>query len=140
MATTKTNEPLVFNIEVPAQKIWDKDNGEWLPPKPYSTPAWVKYHEVLRINDGHAQTQDLQIAMELVDMGAIVTPDPRPIAQEQYAQALKLETETNPIRLYELAKYVTETNEWRARHGVQPLSVKAPEVGRPVSALLMQQG
>lgn len=142
MATSKTNEPIIFNIEIPPQKIWDKDNGEWLPPKPYSTPAWVKYHEKLPVMDGRATTQDIQIAMELVDMGATVTPDPRGIVQENYAQALKAEADAQPTRAWELAKYINETNEWRARHNLPPLSVKAPEVGRPVSALVMgiQQG
>jgi uncharacterized protein YkwD len=97
----------------------------------------VKYHEQLRINDGQGQTQDLQIALELVDMGAIVTPDPRPLVQENYAKALEAEALANPMRLWELRKYVDETNAWRKAHNLQPLSVKAPEVGQPVSALMM---
>lgn len=135
--TTAANTPITFNIEIPPIKNWDKDNGVWLPPTYYSTPAWVKFHGVLPILDGRTTTQDIQIALELVDMGANVTPDPRPIWQEQYAQALELEVKTNPIKAWELSKYVNETNAWREQRNLPPLTVKAPEVGRPVSALVM---
>lgn len=136
------NQPTVYKIEIPPIKNWNKERGEWDEPTVYSTPAWVKYHGKLAILEGRAETTDIQIALDLVDMGANVTPDPRPLAQEQYAKNLEIDVQTNPVRAWELAKYVNETNEWRAAHGLQPLSVKAPEVGRPMSALVMgmQQG
>jgi hypothetical protein len=137
MATKTQEQPLVFNIVLPEQKVWNKDEGRWEKPILYSTPAWVKYHGVLPVLDGHTVTDDIKIAMELMDMGATVTPDPRPIMQERYAASLKAEAENNPVRLWELAKYVNETNAWRAEHGVKPLSIEAPNVGRPVSALVM---
>ena len=139
---TEASAPVVFNIEIPAIPNFNKDTGKFDPPTFYSTPAWVKYHERLIVHEGKASTQDIQIAMELVDTGATVTPDPRPIWQEHYAAELKAEAETNPMRAWELAKYVNETNEWRTAHGLKPLTVEAPQVGRPMSALVMgmQQG
>lgn len=135
--TTTANQPLVFKIEIPPIKNWNKDRGEYDPPTIYSTPSWVKYHEKMIVLDGQATTTDIAIALELVDMGATVTPDPRPLWQEQYAKQLETEVQTNPVRSWELSKYVNETNEWRAAHNLPPLSVKAPEVGRPMSALVM---
>lgn len=142
MAKTADNQPTVYKIEIPPIKNWNKDRGEWDEPTIYSTPAWVKYHGKLMIQSGQAQTDDILIALDMVDMGATVTPDPRPLFQEQYAKQMELEVATNPVRAWELAKYVNETNEWRKEHNLQPLSVKAPEVGRPMSALVMgmQQG
>jgi hypothetical protein len=100
----------------------------------------VKYHEKLTILEGHAETADIHTALELADMGAVVTPDPRPVWQEQYAAELQAEAEGNPARLWELARYVNETNAWRASHNLKPLSIEAPKVSRPVSALVMGQG
>lgn len=144
---TKTEQPVIeqptkFKISVPPKPNFNKDTGKFDPPTVYNTPAWVKYHEKVRILDGEGETEDIQTALELVDMGAVVTPDPRPFWQEQYAAELKAEIETNPMRAWELTKYVNETNAWRKERGLKPLSVESPNVGRPMSALVMgmQQG
>jgi hypothetical protein len=139
---TTEEMPVTYQITVPQIKKWNKDNGEWELLPPYTPPAWVKYHDKLRIMEGRGQTDDIGIALELVEMGAEVTPDPRPLWQEEYAQELERAAGTNMSRLQELAKYVNTTNEWRAEHHVAPLSVTAPNVPLAVSALLtaVQQG
>lgn len=136
MAKAADNQATVYKIEIPPIKNWNKERGEWDAPTIYSTPAWVKYHEKLSILDGVAQTADILIAMELVDMGATVTPDPRPVLQEQRAQELLAEMEISPTGAYELSRFVNETNAWRAEHGYPKLSVEAPKVSRPLSALV----
>ncbi len=134
-----TNEETatIYQIEIQPQKIFNKSTGEWEVPKVYSSPEWVKYHEKVRVMEGTAQTDDPLIALEFIESGANVTPDPRPLLQEKAAIELEADALSNPARLAELAKYVNQTNEWRAKHGVKPLSVKAPDVPRAISALIM---
>ncbi len=142
-ATTELEQPITYKINFPQRRWWDKENGEWQPVPLYSPPPWVKYHETLRIMEGQGHTEDIAVALDMIDMGAEVTPDPRPLWQETYAQTLQAEAGGNMSRLQELAKYVNETNEWRAKHNLKPLTVIAPDVPRGISALLtavQQQG
>lgn len=133
---TTVSQPIRYHINVPQKRIFNRDNGEYEILPAYSTPVWVKYHETMRIVEGQADTEDISIALELLEMGAEVTPDPRPLAQERHAQDLKASAGGNMSRLQELARYVNETNEWRAEHGFDPLTVTAPDVPMAVSALL----
>lgn len=127
----------IYNIEIPQTKIFNKSTGEWdLQPR-YNTPQWVRYHETLSLVDGKGTTADPYVALELLDMGASVTPDPRPLLQEKHAQWLKQESDANPLKLAELAQFLNESNAWRAAHGVKPIDIPVPQVPRAVSALVM---
>lgn len=130
-------EVVTYNITIEPQRYFNPSTGLWEIKKPYTTPEWVRYGEEVSIQNGKASTQNPIIALELLDSGAIVEPDPRPLLQEQHAAALQIEGQTNPLKLQELARYVNETNVWRKEHGFDPLSIQAPSVPTPVSALLI---
>lgn len=121
-------QPTTYHIVIEQQKHFNTSTGLWELRDVYSTPPYVKYHQKLIIQNGEAETTDPEIALELLDAGAQVTPDPRPYLQEKFAQELEIIANAEPLRLRELAKYVTETNAWRKANGFEPLSVVAPEV------------
>jgi hypothetical protein len=132
-----TEIPDRFEVKFEQQKLFNKSTGEWELLPLYATPQYIKYHETMAVQDGRAATEDIEVAMELVDVPTVkVTPDPRPYFQERHARVLQEEVEGAPWRAWELWKYVTETNEWRAQRQLPPLTVTAERVARPPSALV----
>lgn len=132
---TDTPDTITYEIVVNPPPVFNPNTGKFELPAAYSTPGYVKYYERVTVQENRATTNDPKLALEFLDSGATVTPDPRPLLQEQYAVELEKEAEGNMQRLAELAKYVNTTNEWRKAHNLQPLTVKAPEVPRGISAL-----
>jgi hypothetical protein len=130
--------PVVYKIETKEQKDWNKDEGRWEFREPYSSPAYVKYGGKVSVRERYAETEDPEIALEFLDGGATVTPDPRPVLQEKHALELLAEYEVDKIRGYELNKYVRSTNDWRKAHGFPPLSIPMPEglPARPPNPML----
>lgn len=127
----------IYSIEIPQIKKFNRSTGEWeLRPK-YTTPQWVRYYEKMTVVDGHGTTNDPYLALEMLDDGATVTPDPRPLLQEQHAAWLKEASDGNPLRLAELAQFLNDTNKWRAAHGMKALDMPVPQVPRAMSALVM---
>lgn len=127
----------VYQVEIPEVKKFNKSTGEWEIQPRYNTPQWVRYYEKMTITDGRGTTTDAYLALEMLDDGANVTPDPRPILQDKHAQWLKAEADGNPLRLAELAQFLRETNAWRAAHNLPAIDIPIPQVPRAVSALVM---
>lgn len=135
--TTVKEQETVYQVEIPEVKKFNKSTGEWELQPRYNTPQWVRYFEKMTITDGRGTTTDAYLALEMLDDGAKVTPDPRPFLQEQHAQWLKAEADGNPLRLAELAQFLRETNAWRAAHNLPAIDIPIPQVPRAVSALVM---
>lgn len=135
--TTVKEQETVYQVEIPEVKKFNKSTGEWELQPRYNTPQWVRYFEKMTITDGRGTTTDAYLALEMLDDGANVTPDPRPILQDKHAQWLKAEADGNPLRLAELAQFLRETNAWRAAHNLPAIDIPIPQVPRAVSALVM---
>lgn len=126
----------VYQIEVPERKIFNKSTGEWEIQPLYNTPRWVRYYGKMSITDGRGTTTDPYLALEMLDDGVSVTPDPRPMLQDKHAHWLKAEADGNPMRLAELAQFLREANAWRAAHNLPAIDIPVPQVPRAVSALM----
>lgn len=135
--TAVKEQETVYQVEIPEVKKFNKSTGEWEIQPRYNTPQWVRYYEKMTITDGRGTTTDAYLALEMLDDGANVTPDPRPILQDKHAQWLKAEADGNPLRLAELAQFLRETNAWRAAHNLPAIDMPIPQVPRAVSALVM---
>lgn len=135
--TAVKEQETVYQVEIPEVKKFNKSTGEWEIQPRYNTPQWVRYYEKMTITDGRGTTTDAYLALEMLDDGANVTPDPRPILQDKHAQWLKAEADGNPLRLAELAQFLRETNAWRAAHNLPAIDIPIPQVPRAVSALVM---
>lgn len=135
--TAVKEQETVYQVEIPEVKKFNKSTGEWEIQPRYNTPQWVRYYEKMTITDGRGTTTDAYLALEMLDDGANVTPDPRPILQDKHAQWLKAEADGNPLRLAELAQFLREANAWRAAHNLPAIDIPIPQVPRAVSALVM---
>lgn len=124
------DDKIVYQIEVKRPVVFNPVSGLHEEQKAYNSPAW-NAEGAPSFRDGKATTENPVAAMEWIEAGAEVTPDPRPLLQEKTLKQLEKlaadDVDGEMRARSQLEVYLQEVNEWRAAHGVELLPVPAED-------------
>lgn len=104
-----TEDVTTYIIKAQQQSFFNRETGERELVAPYTGKVWG-----VQILDGRGETSDPKIALEFLDMGYDVTPDPRPAVQDAAIAALK----GNEDREKEYDRLRRDVATWRKAHGI----------------------
>jgi hypothetical protein len=126
VADVEAPAPVTYAIKAPDLAWWNKDEGRSIPVPPYNSVARAERPIVagVRIIDGKGETTDAVAALELADMGFIVTPDPHVAVQDLKLAELKERAEFEPDPALKVqyntlhVRFARVVAAWRRAHGI----------------------
>lgn len=115
MADKVKDDTITYKIVAPKQVRFNQSTGKYEDIPPYSSGKDTVFG--LQVIHGKASTTDPKVAIEFLDMGYTVEPDPRPVLQEEWTKRLERDAKESEDAALALRTWKRDLERYQQRHG-----------------------